>query len=131
MGIPPQQEEAKDLSLCVHCSAAASCGRKKLQQQQQHHARKLQTRRAPERVRHAAAEKGTVQENNVDVSGSKHVVQKPRVGRGLRPSLRRGPGPAGAVLGRGRPGRPLVPTVESDPARPGSGVPELVGERVS
>lgn len=102
-----------------------------LQQQQQQHARKLQTRRALERVRHAAAEEGTMQENNVGVFGGAHVVQELRVpGHCVRPSLRRGPGPAGTLLGRGRPGRPLVPAVESDAASPGSGVPELVGERV-
>lgn len=113
------------------CTAQRLQGCRKKKLQQQHHARKLQTRRAPERVRHAAAEKGTMQESNVAVFGSKHVVQKPRVERGVRPSLRRGPGPAGAVLGRGRPGRSLVQAVESDAARPGSGAPELVGERVS
>lgn len=116
----------------MQCLAAARLQEeKKLQLQHQHHARKLQTRRPPERVGRAAAEKRTMQENNVDVFDSKHVVQKPWVRRGVRPSLRCGSGPTGAVLGRGRPGRRLVPAVESDAARPGSGVPELVGERVS
>lgn len=72
-----------------------------------------------------------MQENNVGVCHGKRTVQKTRLRHGVRPSLLRGPGPAGAVLGRGRPGRPLVPSVESDTARPGPGVPELVGERES
>lgn len=130
---PPQQEEAKKgegCSLLVHYSAAVTLQEGKTQQQQ--HAHKLQTRRALERVRHAAAEEGTMQENNVGVFGGAHVVQELRVpGYCVRPSLRRGPGPAGTLLGRGRPGPPLVPALESDAARPGSGVPELVGERVS
>lgn len=137
MGIPPllsrrrRGKKKVKVSVCV-CTAQRLQGcRKKKQQQHQHHASKLPTRRAPERVRHAAAEKGTRQENNVGVFGSEHVLQKPWVGRKVRPSLRHGPGPSGAVLGRGRPRRPLVPAVEPDAARPGSGIPELVGERLS
>lgn len=139
------EKQGRDCSRLVYSSAAAGAkwGSKKQQQpQQQQHAHKLESRRAPERVRRAPVrEEGTQQQDNVGASArefarliassTRQQVLVPELWvagrRGVRPSLRRGPGPAGAVLGRGRPGRPLVPAVESDAARRRPGVPELVG----